>query len=73
MINSEYECPNCGREMRLAEYKEGVDGYRLDGRNTTTWRHTRRQRKCLAYSFCLNKRKPLKISLQLLDSYCPDK
>ena len=28
MISSEYECPDCGREMRLAEYKEGVDGYR---------------------------------------------
>ena len=28
MISSEYECPDCGREMRLVEYKEGVDGYR---------------------------------------------
>ena len=27
-ISSEYECPDCDREMRLVEYKKVVDGYR---------------------------------------------
>ena len=31
-----------------------------DGRNATTWRHSRRQRKCLADSFRLNKWKQFK-------------